>query len=51
MAAVTRLGVAQVPGPDLLLQDGDTVHVAVDGDAVEAFDARLAGPPDGGGDR
>lgn len=51
VAAVTRLGVAQVPGPDLLLQDGDTVHVAVDGDAVEAFDARLSGPPDGGGDR
>lgn len=51
VAAVTRLGVAQVPGPELLLQDGDTVHVALDGDAVEAFDQRLAGPPEEGGPR
>lgn len=48
VVAVTRLGVAQVPGPDLLLQDGDTVHVALDGDEADAFEARLSGSPDGG---
>ncbi len=48
VVSVTRLGVAQVPDRELLLQDGDTVHVAVAGDAVEAFDQRLAGEPDVG---
>ena len=51
MAAVTRLGVAQVPGPDLILQDGDTVHVAVGGDEIGAFDERLAAAPVAGGPR
>jgi trk system potassium uptake protein TrkA len=41
VVAVTRLGVASVPTPDLLLQDGDTVHVAVAGDGVDALDTRL----------
>ncbi len=45
---LTRLGVAQIPDADLLLQDGDTVHVAVAGDEVDAFDQRLAGEPDHG---
>jgi trk system potassium uptake protein TrkA len=50
VVAVTRLGVARVPGPDLLLQDGDTIHVAVASDAVATVDERLADPdPDHGG--
>lgn len=48
VAAVTRLGVAELPGAGLLLQDGDTVHVIVPGDRVEELDARLAGDPTSG---
>lgn len=44
VVAVTRLGVAQVPSADLLVQDGDTIHVALSGDAVDDFDQRLAAP-------
>lgn len=49
VVAVTRLGEAQVPHAALLLQDGDTVHVATGGSDVDALDERLAGPPDVGG--
>lgn len=49
IVAVTRLGVAQVPTTDLLVQDGDTIHVALAGDAVEDFDTRLAQSPGAGG--
>lgn len=42
---VTRLGVAQLPDADLLLQDGDTIHVALAGHAVDDFDRRLAAAP------
>jgi trk system potassium uptake protein TrkA len=45
VVSVTRLGVAQVAGSDLLLQDGDVVHVALAGDGVDDFDARLASDP------
>jgi trk system potassium uptake protein len=45
VVSVTRLGVAQVAASDLLLQDGDVVHVALAGDGVDAFDARLATDP------
>lgn len=48
VVSVTRLGVAQIPGDDLLLQEGDTVHVAVSGDAVDALDERLAAASDVG---
>lgn len=41
VVVVTRLGVATVPGPGLLLQDGDVVHLIVDAGAVEALDTRL----------
>ncbi|HEV7720504.1 MAG TPA: TrkA family potassium uptake protein [Iamia sp.] len=47
VVAVTRLGVARVPAAELLLQDGDTVHVALAGDAVDALDERLATGPGG----
>ena len=47
IVAVTRLGVARVPTADLLLQDGDTAHLALAGDAVPALDERLAAGPGG----
>jgi Trk K+ transport system NAD-binding subunit len=46
VAAVGRLGVAQIPKPDLVVQEGDIAYVALAGDAIAAFDARLA---EGGG--
>ena len=49
LAAVGRLGVAQVPHADLVAQDGDVLYLTVASDAVEAVDAILAsGPPKGG---
>ncbi|HEX7134673.1 MAG TPA: TrkA family potassium uptake protein [Iamia sp.] len=47
VVVLTRLGVARVPTADLLLQDGDTVHLAVAEDAVDAVDERLAAGPGG----
>jgi trk system potassium uptake protein TrkA len=47
VVAVTRLGVARVPTADLLLQDGDTAHLALAGDAVPVLDERLAAGPGG----
>lgn len=44
VVALTRLGAAQIPAATTLLQDGDTVHLAVTADALEALDALLAGP-------
>ena len=49
VASVTRLGVAQVPGIALVLQDGDVLHVAVGAAALASFDAELAGPAKRGG--
>ncbi len=48
VVAVTRLGTARVPDPHLLLQDGDTVHVALAMDTIDALDERLAATPEGG---
>ena len=45
MAALTRLGVAQIVSPALLAQEGDVVWVAVAGDRIEEFDIRLATEP------
>ncbi|HMJ74912.1 MAG TPA: TrkA family potassium uptake protein [Iamia sp.] len=47
VVAVTRLAVARVPTADLLLQDGDSVHIALAGEAVDALDERLATGPGG----
>jgi trk system potassium uptake protein TrkA len=49
VVSVTRLGVGQVPKDDLVLQDGDSVHLAVAGDAVGELDDRLAAGPGKGG--
>lgn len=46
VAAVTRLGEATIPGPGLLLQDGDVIHLVVDAGAVETLDARLTSGTD-----
>jgi trk system potassium uptake protein TrkA len=51
VVGVTRLGIAQVPTSSLLLQDGDTIHVAVPADEVEAFDKRLFGTDSAAGHR
>jgi trk system potassium uptake protein TrkA len=49
IVGLTRLGVAQIPKPDLVAQDGDVIHVALLGDASDAFEAHLEAGPDHGG--
>ena len=49
VAAVGRLGVAQVPHPDLVAQDGDVLYLTVASDAMEAVDEMLANGPSKGG--
>jgi Trk K+ transport system NAD-binding subunit len=49
VAAVSRLGDAQIPRPGLIAQEGDVVYLAVHGDALAEIDARLAGPVKAGG--
>jgi trk system potassium uptake protein TrkA len=41
--AVSRLGVSQLIRPNLVIQDGDLVYAAVNGDKIGDFDARLSG--------
>ncbi|MGE0881638.1 MAG: TrkA family potassium uptake protein [Acidimicrobiia bacterium] len=48
-AAITRLGVSQVPGPDFVLQEGDVVYAMVTGDALAEFDRKLSAAHPGGG--
>ncbi len=43
--SLTRLGKAEIPTADAILQEGDVVHVGLDGDFLEAFDRYLAGGP------
>jgi trk system potassium uptake protein TrkA len=47
--AVSRLGVAKIPGPDLVVQEGDVVYLVVAGDSLSTIDGRLAGPVKAGG--
>lgn len=42
IVAIGRLGVAQIAKADLVAQEGDVAYVAVGGDAIAAFDERLA---------
>ena len=42
VAALSRLGVGQVPSPDLVTQEGDVVYVTVAADRLEELDAHLA---------
>jgi trk system potassium uptake protein TrkA len=48
VAALSRLGVAQVPTLDLVTQEGDVVYMTVDADRIHDLDAHLAGEPAGG---
>jgi trk system potassium uptake protein TrkA len=41
VTALSRLGVGQVPTPDLVTQEGDVVYVAVAADRLEELDAHL----------
>jgi trk system potassium uptake protein TrkA len=47
--AISRLGTAQIARPDLVVQDGDTLHVAVVGDHVDSYDRHLSAGAGGGG--
>jgi len=47
VVALSRLGVAQIPKPSLVVQDGDVLYLAVSGDALGALDERLVGPGKG----
>lgn len=44
VAALSRLGVGQVPTPEVVTQEGDVVYMAVGSDQVSELDAHLAGP-------
>jgi trk system potassium uptake protein TrkA len=49
VVALTRLGVGQLTRPDLVIQDGDVVYVAINGDYIDAFDTHLASDATTGG--
>lgn len=46
--AISRYGIASVPKPGAVLQEGDVVHLAAAGDALAQVDAHLVGPAKGG---
>ncbi len=46
LAAITRLGTAQVARADLVGQDGDILHVMAKLEAIRSLDQRLADGPD-----
>lgn len=48
VAALSRLGVGQVPAPDLVTQEGDVVYMTVGADRIQDLDAHLAGESTGG---
>jgi trk system potassium uptake protein TrkA len=49
VVALARLGVAQLRRPDLVIQDGDVVYVAISGDHIDEFDQHLAVDAGAGG--
>lgn len=49
VAALSRLGVSQVPTPDLVTQEGDVVYMTVATDRLADLDAHLAGDASTGG--
>jgi trk system potassium uptake protein TrkA len=51
VVALSRLGVAQLTRPDLVIQDGDVVYVAISGDHIDEFDQHLNDDATGGGHR
>ena len=48
VAALSRLGVGQVPAADLVTQEGDVVYMTVSADQLADLDAHLAGGTSGG---
>ena len=49
VGAVSRLGVGQVPTPDLVIQEGDVVYATVTADGIVEFEQHLSnGGSDGG---
>jgi trk system potassium uptake protein TrkA len=50
VAALSRLGVGQVPAPDLVTQEGDVVYMSVVADRLAELDAHLDGTDSMGGD-
>jgi trk system potassium uptake protein len=49
VAALSRLGEAQLPDPKLVVQEGDIVWLTVAGDQMDAFAEHLSGKPETGG--
>jgi trk system potassium uptake protein TrkA len=49
VVALQRLGVAQLSRSDLVIQDGDVVYVAINGDHIASYDEHLAGGAPAGG--
>jgi trk system potassium uptake protein TrkA len=48
VAALSRLGVGQVPAPDLVSLEGVVVYLTVGADRIQDLDAHLAGESSGG---
>lgn len=49
VCAITRLGEGSVAGPETVLQEGDVVHVMVDGASIERFDEHVESITNAGG--
>ena len=49
VVAVSRLGVAMLPAPNVVVQEGDVAYLAVGSDAMDRVDALVAGPAKAGG--
>jgi len=49
VVALSRLGVAQLSRPDMVIQDGDVVFVAIAGDHIDTFDDHVGGGTTSGG--
>jgi hypothetical protein len=45
VAALSRLGAAQIPTPDLVTQEGDIVYLTVAAGHVAELDEHLTGDP------
>ena len=48
VVALSRLGVGQIPAPDLVTQEGDVVYMAVGADQIAELDEHLSGTTSGG---
>lgn len=49
VVAISRLGTAMLATPDLVVQEGDIVYLAVAADAIERLSGVVAGPTHAGG--